>query len=521
MDSLPLEILTLIINAGDHSVKKAPFAALSKTWQAAMERYTFAQLYVQTREQAEFQRILAPANRRSALAHLRWRVTLPPYPRNSDDGDAAPETVDEQRENDVLFTKGVVDLLALLASWEKQAPGVKTAKMLTLELSAQAEEPNFTEWGNDSVHSNRFMRSLLRLRGDEPLPLLERPVALVIDPYCPRNIEGVSIGKIACAFSNLVQANVKLFDGEKLDPKLRQQQRFGELLNSECLFESTQYTNTISLKDMAKQLRKIQTKSLTHLFIDIFQNPTRNEDYPAPIALHASEPSTDHLSEAIHQLSLAPTLKYFFLSGFSVISDALFWPKSAAEANPPTWPNLEVFIVEFDMKTPDGDWYYLRGGQPSYLNRDNLVVTSLDDEDHDELDDIDKFSDRYLEEDAIEARVAVGESPYNPTRNIPDTGKLVPFFKAVARAAAQMPKLRVLTVKTVSEPRRIGCEVAFAAPGVFCQHDERFTREAEDMEELKDKCRLFCRGSAADETCLNIWREGEARKGRELHVHVL
>ena len=280
--------------------------------------------------------------------------------------------------------------------------------------------------------------------------------------------------------------------------------------------------------DMAKQLGKIKTQSLTQVYISITQYPTRNEDYPAPTALHASDPSTDHLSEALHQLSLAPCLKHFSITGFAVISQVLFWPKPGAE-HVPTWPNLEVFQVQFDMKTPDGGWYYLHGGQPRYLKREIQTADGEDDEneeaaaeEEDLHEDEDEFSEHYLEEDAIAAREKLGESPYNPTRNIPDTTKLVPLFRALAQAAGRMPKLRLLMVAPIStQPRRIGCEVFFAAPGVFGIHDKRVTKETRRREEMKGTYRLVCIGSAADETCLDIWREEEAKMGRELHVYIL
>ena len=227
MDSLPLEILNLIIRAGDHTQKKAPFAALSKTWQAAIERYTFARLYVQTHELADFKRILSSENRRAALGFLRWRVNLPPY-RRDENGEAEPENADEQAENDAIFTRGIVDLLSVMKAWEEEMPGLKMAKMLELEISAEARSPELVGWGIDAVNSNRFSGSLLHLRIDDPLPTLERPVSFQTDDFCLRNIKGESVVMIACGFKNLIELHIQLFDGEKADSELRQQQRYGQ-----------------------------------------------------------------------------------------------------------------------------------------------------------------------------------------------------------------------------------------------------------------------------------------------------
>ena len=220
-------MLTLIINFGDFTEKKAPFAVLSKTWQAAIERYTFGRLYIQTKDVQDFRRILSTKNRRASLYHLTWRATLPPYRRN-EDYMAEVEKADEQLENDAIFTQSIVDLFSALKSWEKEMLNLKTAKMLELEVDAVAETPEASIWGFDTVNHNRFMRSLLHLNIETPLPILERPISFETPVYYRRYIDGSSTATMASAFANLMKLNIRLFDNEKLDPQVRQQHRYGE-----------------------------------------------------------------------------------------------------------------------------------------------------------------------------------------------------------------------------------------------------------------------------------------------------
>ena len=244
----------------------------------------------------------------------------------------------------------------------------------------------------------------------------------------------------------------------------------------------------------------------------------QDETFAVHSALIPSDPVTDYLSEAIHRLSLAPNLTNLYITGFAVISQSLFWPEQPNEI-PPTWANLEWLEVDFDMKTPDGDWYFLPGPEGDDDDVGGEEEEDEDDRDEDELEEWEIAERR--EQDAARE---VGELPVKPIRNIPDAEKLYPFFRAVAQAAARMPKLRYLCVKTTfSNPTRTYCEMWLVGPGLQCWHDAKVVGEGQMVEDVRKRWRLYWNviGLELDEECLSIWKEGEARKGRELAVHVL
>ena len=121
------------------------------------------------------------------------------------------------------------------------------------------------------------------------------------------------------------------------------------------------------------------------------------------------------------------------------------------------------------MTTAEGGWYF---------TRDNSVNDSSDD-DGDDDDDTSSADDTntttiYQDPDpstpdtynSKKIALAIGDLPHRHFRRKADPDKLNPLFKAAAQAAAQMPRLQRMTLKTeVRASRMFTFSMRYFAPG--------------------------------------------------------
>ncbi len=208
--------------------------------------------------------------------------------------------------------------------------------------------------------------------------------------------------------------------------------------------------------------------SLKRVALDFHNKPLNNQELNPLSAIMPSFPTTDHLSLAIHAISQSENLTHLDLGNHIVISPSLFWPDT--QTKQPSWPNLVWVEVQFSMNTADGDWYFTRD--------DNADVESEDDDDAESdtasfdgsgADDTTTKQnpdpdtpDTYNEK---KVALAIGDEPYREFRSRADPGKLNPLFEAAAQAAAQMPRLQRMTLKTeVRAYRRFTFAMTYFAP---------------------------------------------------------
>jgi hypothetical protein len=69
---------------------------------------------------------------------------------------------------------------------------------------------------------------------------------------------------------------------------------------------------------------------------------------------------TDHLGAAMCDLSLGQKLKKIYVEGYAAASSLLFRAMNN-NVRLLVWANLDCVEVEFDMKTPEGTWYFMPG----------------------------------------------------------------------------------------------------------------------------------------------------------------
>ena len=260
----------------------------------------------------------------------------------------------------------------------------------------------------------------------------------------------------------------------------------------------------------------IPQSSLKRIALDFFNHPPNNQELNPSSALLPSFPTTDHLSLAIHAISQSEHLTHLDLSQNIVISPSLFWPETQTKR--PSWPNLVWVKVIFSMTTAEGGWYF---------TRDNSVNDSSDDDDDDDndtssADDSSSEADNdtntttiYQDPDpstpdtynSKKIALAIGESPHCHFRRKADPDKLNPLFAAAAQAAAQMPRLQRMTLKTeVRASRMFTFSMTYFAPG------ERAGRSAGGSSNV-DVPRLEWvvgpSGYVPSEAILDVWRRAK------------
>ena len=251
--------------------------------------------------------------------------------------------------------------------------------------------------------------------------------------------------------------------------------------------------------------------SLKRVALDIFTNPPDNQEVSPSSALMPSFPATDHLSLAIHAISQSENLTHLELGDYIVISPSLFWPDT--QTKQPSWPNLVSVKVVFSMNTADGDWYFTRDGSGN--------VGSEDDDDDAESDDSSSngseatdvtITAQYLDPDTPDiynekqVALAIGEEPYRHFRSRADPGKLNPLFEAAAQAAARMPRLQRMTLKTeVKASKMFTFAMTYFAPG------ERTGRGAGSMNVEMPRLDWVTgpSGYEPEESVLGIWRQAK------------
>lgn len=253
----------------------------------------------------------------------------------------------------------------------------------------------------------------------------------------------------------------------------------------------------------------IPQSSLKRVALCFFNNPPDNQGLNPLSALMPSFPTTDHLSLAIHAISQSENLTHLDLGENIVISPSLFWPDT--QTKQPSWPNLVSVKVVFSMNTADGEWYFTRDGYVNIESADDDDAESdTSNSDGSQADDTTTKQnpdpdtpDTYNEK---KVALAIGEKPYRHFRVRADPGKLNPLFEAAAQAAAQMPRLQRMTLKTeVKASRMFTFAMTYFAPG------ERTGRGAGsrnvDMPRLDWV--IGRSGYEPEESILEIWRQAK------------
>ena len=538
-----ISLIVLYLQPRDNpSNSLSAYANISRAWQHAIERHTFRRISVRSSEMEEFSRIMV-GPRQNLLKRLEFDVILPAYP---DKARAKFETEEEKQVNDRVFTKAIKDLFALLRSWHDDhfrtnadgggddAP-VERSFDLCLRDCYSPSDDGIRGWKSSvrtwrrkigcdlSIH--RYESSVVRLESIEGFPEVPQ-ISHFSKAQSVRQIEPRSLAMIASKLPSLNSFLWGLWDNEKRRPRIRQQRRFGGLISPG--FRIDRHLRSLSLTDkicsnlieFAEALSMIPRGSLKRVVLGFYNRPPNDQELNPARALTLWFPTTDHLSLAIHQLSRTETLTHLELWNHIVISPSLFWPEHQAE--PPSWPNLVSVKVQFNMSTADGDWYFMRR---DFLNVDSEDCSAEVDSDdyegyhdfqHSGSDDPDvdeNLTIQYADPDkpdtykGYKLAFAIGDRPLRQFRSRADPDKLDPLFKAVAQAAAHMPRLQRMTLVTkVEGSKYFTFTMTYLAVG---ERTDRWPGSTMNVEMPRLIWEIGSSQYEPEESTLQIWRRAK------------
>ncbi|KAL8932974.1 MAG: hypothetical protein Q9216_006581 [Gyalolechia sp. 2 TL-2023] len=508
MDCLPQELITHIAsfieredNQSDVDLlqrektvsKLPPYATLSRPWQLAIESRTFKTLSLKSSELPYFAQLLT-YHRRHFLSHLAYTILLPTY---SDNRCAKYETEQEMDQNSQAFTDAIHALFQLLKTWESDDAGKRSATF-SLDLShiySLMDKPHRLlkkdseeRWRYElnrphDLWEQRYEHSFLRLLEHQTLPNLSCVNAVCLS-VTSRHIVPESSAILAAKLSNVESVTLTVIDNEKKRMDIRQQSRH----------------------EFALALPLLSKGSLRSFTLNSHYNDPMNEYYSPPSTLLPSAPSTDHLSRALHAISLSPNLTSFTLNPI-VISSDLFWPLDSPTS--PTWPHLRQCHVEFNLMAPDGTWYFRRDPAKPEEEEGDDDERYYDEIDAEQGNDTDSDPGSYdsLCWDSFHERQEgrlTGDYPTRSFRTLPSDTHINPLLLAMARAAAHMPQLQSMTLtSTMHDPNGPGFNVYFSAPANPSNYD------AEPRDAEKARLEWDVGSWRPHEEVLDVWRAGK------------
>ncbi|KAL8965841.1 MAG: hypothetical protein Q9183_003664 [Haloplaca sp. 2 TL-2023] len=424
MDSLPQELITLIasfIERGDEHApqsspwyrepivsKLPPYATISQKWQLAIECRTFKSIHLTSAELLERAQTLIGL-RRGFLSTLIYDVVLPAY---EDHRCAKFETAEEMDANNEAFTCAIQTLFDILKTWDSRCSFRLIISDIYSPMDRKhrpAEKEKEDDWNCQlgkryDLWEHRYEHSLIRLlKHANHLPDLPIISSLKMRHY-HRHLEPRAAALLAVKSQQANVIKIALFDNQSRYPNNDQSARY----------------------DFATIVSKLCRPSLHEFELKYYLEDPSNHYFSPSSILLSSEPSVDHLSIALHTLSLSQNLTSLCLEPV-VISPSIYWPSGLA--NPPTWPNLRRYSIEFQMTTPDGQWYFVR--DPCEPVDDDEQEDSPDPDDPPSTDsDSVILSDDSLAPDTYRGRrmaVGIGDYPIRYFRTLPDDAEIANY----------------------------------------------------------------------------------------------
>jgi hypothetical protein len=203
----------------------APYASVSREWQAVVERHTFAELKLTHRRLSDFGQIVAGA-RRPCLNRINLHVELPEY---DNDPCEERESWEDKVANNRLFTQTWQQLFADLHAWGDDDV-VRGGIHLFFSISSKSDLRNSTfelwqrrRWNVKDIGEKRFADSYIDFVGqDEELKrqnLLPPVYAVTSFKTCPlirRSIMPAAYSDIVARLPHLREVDLDLIKERRL-----------------------------------------------------------------------------------------------------------------------------------------------------------------------------------------------------------------------------------------------------------------------------------------------------------------
>ncbi|KAL3443736.1 hypothetical protein BJX65DRAFT_284733 [Aspergillus insuetus] len=377
----------------------ASYATISRIWQFAIERYTFASIVTFSDDLPELKRIVGNcARRRSHVKELWFSIDLPLYSVNRQYLVERPE---EHKANLATFQQGVHDIWDELSRWARDCP--RSGVRLVLNADAPVNRnPKPSEVFNAETLAGRWQHpeSFLALDVRTKLPLLPLVSELGVS-FEGRHFHPSAIKTLILSLPAVRQLHLFIGAPKPTNHELRAEHR--EIL--------------------ARALSSPTLHQLEFLSIRMWYDNPNNHSWDMSPAHDPVYPQGDVLNRAICTLAQR-SLRYLNLMGAYPISPALWGAGEDGNATDSSseiiFPYLEKVYIEHSHITYDGRWLYTGHPEAPPLV-DTIDPTSID--------------------------FQHGEYPLHDWRVRPDPETYNPLLRSMARAVLNMPNLRSLRVE--------------------------------------------------------------------------
>ncbi|KAK7917750.1 hypothetical protein PG985_011358 [Apiospora marii] len=461
MDKLSFELISLIVdNLEKISVQTleeidednseelnevlplAPYAVISRQWQAVIERRTFAHLNVS--DPHTFQTVVASSpSRLAALRVVCFELILPTH----------GELRVDHRQNQTAFLSAITSLLGSLAAGEGKLHDDhynKTHSMGSIELRLgtkfRGRRPRASAASKRSIAlREEDLETMAKVRGvshlnvvatdwvEAALPKLWAPSYVPLHPF--------TSCQLATHFPGLQRLQLQY-----RDPALKRA----------ALRKTTRSALARGI-DSLGQLPKLEELSIQRVGHEpanhSFDNPCLEDNERIDVAV-------DTLCDSLRKLAQNGRLQKLELQ-CEFISPDLFRDRrrrhpgrdhdgdQGKEETEDDWPSLRSFEIRASIVAPSGRWYYTGNQDDVEQTVPLLGVPSVSDvpadDGEDDVDDVDNSSEACSDADAddfLRDREANGAIPLHPWRTKPIPEEFNPLVVDLVSAVGRMPRLK-------------------------------------------------------------------------------
>lgn len=443
-------------------VNRPLLATVSRKWQHAVERQSFARIYLKSTDLEAFRQIVT-GYRRRFVKWVRYTIILPDY-----DLDACTrfECETDRHLNNQSFTAAMAGIFRILHSWgpvsdvggdysihfrledvyspmdsnhrqsrypvqhESSLGHAQTLDVLDIGVTAR------------DMRNNRFIYSHLHLLHPRDLPTVRSIITFSIDQKYPRQrkIAPQTAIEILGKLPSLCSWWLNLSRPPASYP---------------ALCRASYYAFTQALE------RVSFPPSLAHVYLFMLPGMIENQSWQ-PSRLVPLDERQDPVSRLL-RMATADLPRLYSLSLQGSIDPSFLWPHGQKFVKP-FWQNLRELQITFDLTTPFGEWYFQRDSRadidavpltnspvsetqmpPGYgFSREENAAAAL------------LFSTR-------EHQSRTGAFPhYNKFRVRVDEQRIVPLIEAFCQACCQMPSLnRAFLMTRLFEPVEFRGAVCF------------------------------------------------------------
>ncbi|KAK8023787.1 hypothetical protein PG993_011853 [Apiospora rasikravindrae] len=342
MDKLSFEVVSLILaelRGPDGKSKLAPYSTISRQWQAAVERQTFASLTL--KDPGPFQAVISASPfRLAALRHLCLVVGLP----------TDSESWANQHGTQWVVFSSIASLLGQLDTLEKNTQDVSHCSAaslgpICLQITLQPrEEPCEVSW-----HRTFLLERYFKFLDEdmEALPKLRCVSLLELSAIGHQTIHPFTSCQLATHFSTLQSLKLEYLDPGSIRSPLRKIIRSSLADGINCLGQLSHLPELTIYRTGSKEPSNHS-----------FKNPCLEVDDGTGVTI-------DLLCESVRKLAETSRLVKLKLWN-ELISPDLFRDRRQRPAindhedqeEQKEWPSLQRLEILASMVAPSGRWYY-------------------------------------------------------------------------------------------------------------------------------------------------------------------